>query len=252
MSNQCTTACLESGSSLYHPRRLKNLDEDVLEAWIGRFLKTTGATRQRVKQLDDRFDYERLCPINTSILSNELTRARANARACSLCNFKGTSSNKRKVTVFDWESLKSGDSVAFVIEDVVAVFTGYSVKPADIKRLCCGCRRVVTRNIDIKEKIPRDEKHARDGDRCFKHGPTPRSFRRLIVEIRRELWDGHNGKHIVFLTDAGKRCDELVTLTGEMQYRLSHNESLKKYILPSLAKTDIHLQCWSRKVGSYF
>ena len=242
-NNQYTTACSESAFSLYHPRQLKNLEEDVLEAWIDLFVKTTGATRQRVKQLHDRFDYERLCPGHTSILSNELTRARANARACSLCNFKGTSSNKRKVTVFDWESLKPEDSVACVIEDAVADFTGNSVRLADIKRLCCGCRRVVTRNIDMKEKIPRYEKNARAGDRCFEHGPTPRSVRRLIVEIRRELWDGHNGKHIVFLTDARKRYDELVTLNGEMQYRLSHNESLKKYILPSLAKTDIHLQC---------
>lgn len=45
--------------------------------------------------------------------------------------------------------------MAFVIEDAVAVFPGNVVKPADMKRLCCVCRRVVSRNIDMKEKIPR-------------------------------------------------------------------------------------------------
>ena len=116
--------------------------------------------------------------------------------------------------------------------------------------LCVSTRSI--KEYRHERKNTPDEKHARVGDRCFEHGTTPRSVRRLIVEIRMELWDAHSGKHMLFLTDASKRYDELVTLTGEMKYRLRHNESLKKYIRPSWAKTDIHLQCGSRKVGSYF
>lgn len=147
--------------------------------------------------------------------------------------------------------MKVNSSTVCVVEDSLAVYTENSMRPEQITVLCDACCKVICRDINVKENIPRDETEAKKPDELFFHGPTPKSVLKAINWIRDTLWHDP-GVSVIFLSQARKEHDKCCSHFGEGEKQIRSNATLKRYLLPSLPVTNIHLQVRSKRIGSYF
>ncbi|KAI0564576.1 hypothetical protein FGB62_25g245 [Gracilaria domingensis] len=154
------------------------------------------------------------------------------------------------------------ESVMSMVEDSIAVYTENCVRPADIRQLCDGCRPVILRQVDMEDVRPTLRVNFRSGptsnaavytsDRGFDHGPTPNSIKATIRYVRDLLWDKKKKTLVVFLADAQAFYNKYCGLSNEQNHRIADIRTLKKYICPSLAATDILPRVASRKIGTVF
>lgn len=256
------TPCSIPATPLYHPSRLsRSANQHLRNQWIKVFSSKTEVSRAHAARIWNCALEVFLCPAHTSKMKNALEDARTNMRACSICMGGVSSRKKKRVVKFDWVKLSKNECVRCVVEDAVAVFTENSIRPSDIRQLCDGCRRVILRQVDMEgivvrsgykraSRLPHD---VYTSDSGFCHGPTPKAVKATISRIRSLLWKkGSEINHVVFISDAQKfyalKCQEY----GEHLQTIGDIRTLKKYLCPSLAATDILPRVGSRKIGSFF
>ena len=148
------------------------------------------------------------------------------------------------MSLFKWEALSKRKDNACAIENALLSSPFKNVRPEDIRRLCDACRRMVLRDVDVRENRPRTSKLPYD------YGKTPYAMMYCVTFIRAKL--ATHGVLLVRAKEVMEYYCEVVKSTGEAWKAYQTSSSVMKILCRPLALSNIHYRTAVRKFGSFF
>lgn len=141
------------------------------------------------------------------------------------------------------------------------MYTDNTMRPSDIKQLYAGYRRVILLGVDMKNMNPRETfdlgsripQDIYQSDNVFSHGLTLKAIRNTMWYIRDCHRETSSEKsHNVFMSKIRDVYKDAAINLGKGAHMIMDDRTLKNYLCPSLAATNILPRIGSRKVGTYF
>ena len=105
LKGKAKTACSVNTDTIYHPTRLSNLDDALVESWATEFAKSMGIEKEQAILIARECASLRLCSVHSGHMKRAITTVRANLRRCSVCCKVQDGFITSNVTPFDWEKV---------------------------------------------------------------------------------------------------------------------------------------------------
>ena len=263
LQDKASQKCSYNGGRLLRTVQLAKQPATYKVRWASAFAKKAGVSKEHCLRIWDNPMESLLCERHTNSLKNALDVVKAADRSCSICCEFSNTRKKRRLVRFPWDKIREHPVVRCIVEDAVAEFTDNRLRASHIRFLCDSCRRVILRAVDMQKMEPQSfamstKPRSRTtflSDRGFFHGRSPNSVRMTISFIREKLWSVDVKKStsfVVFMQDVRKFYEDAARSIGEGNRIVRDDRTLKMYLCPSLAVTNIVSQQGSRKMGSYF
>lgn len=195
----------------------------------------------------------KLCTKHYAMMQHVLDKIEAPDKRCSVCGENSRNRKAEELTPFPYEKIRQNVDSLCVIEDSLTAFKGKHLRPQDLKLLYSPCRLVLRRRVSLCENAPRLDDYKMTCD-DFEYGPTPRGVLKAINFVREQLLKPEK-RMLVRLTEVQERYQKYIddgNHEKERRLRINDSRTLKKYVQPPLASTDIHLFLGSRKTEYFF